>query len=135
MKKHIRKYVNDPRLIQLLEFPVLFLGALPGNIPALYSLMNYADIKLGTWYPMGGMYKIVEGMYQVALELGVEFRFNHEVTRIVLENGTAKGWKRSIPETDKRSLKRMWLSAAPIIISLKKNCSPRIKELHGGILG
>ena len=49
---------------------VLFLGALPGNIPALYSLMNYADIKLGTWYPMGGMYKIVEGMYQVALELG-----------------------------------------------------------------
>lgn len=90
MKKHIRKYVSDPRLIQLLEFPVLFLGALPGNIPALYSLMNYADIKLGTWYPMGGMYKIVEGMYQVALELGVEFRFNHEVTRIVLENGTAK---------------------------------------------
>lgn len=90
MKKHIRKYVSHPRLVQLLEFPVLFLGALPGNIPALYSLMNYADIKLGTWYPMGGMYKIVEGMHKLAVELGVDFRFNHEVSSIVTEKNRAR---------------------------------------------
>ncbi len=63
MKKHVGKYFKNPKLQQLMEFPVLFLGALPQNTPALYSLMNYADIKLGTWYPQGGMYKIVEGMY------------------------------------------------------------------------
>jgi len=51
MKKHVSKYFTHPKLIQLIEFPVLFLGALPADIPALYSLMNYADIKLGTWYP------------------------------------------------------------------------------------
>ena len=45
---HIRKYFKDPHLIQLLEFPILFLGALPKNTPALYSLMNYADIVGGT---------------------------------------------------------------------------------------
>ena len=55
MQTHIRKHFKDTRLQQLMEFPVLFLGALPKDTPALYSLMNYADIKLGTWYPEGGM--------------------------------------------------------------------------------
>ena len=59
IRKHIHKYFKDPRLRQLMEFPVLFLGALPENTPALYSLMNYADIKGGTWYPRGGMYSVV----------------------------------------------------------------------------
>ena len=73
MSKHVRKLFKNEKLIQLLEFPVLFLGALPQNTPALYSLMNYADLVLGTWYPMGGMQKISEGMYKLALELGVKF--------------------------------------------------------------
>ncbi|MES2430030.1 MAG: phytoene desaturase family protein [Bacteroidota bacterium] len=90
MKKHIRKYFKNEKLQQLMEFPILFLGALPQNTPALYSLMNYADIKLGTWYPKGGMYKIVEGMYEVAKELGVKFYFNYNVKEISVTNGFAK---------------------------------------------
>ena len=74
----------------MMEFPVLFLGALPENTPALYSLMNYADVKLGTWFPRGGMYKIVEGMHKLAVELGVTFHFNHNVSSIKVENGMAK---------------------------------------------
>lgn len=91
MKKHIRKYFKHPKLVQLMEFPALFLGALPANIPALYSLMNYADIKLGTWYPAGGMYSIVEGMYRLAIELGVIFQFNVNAGRIEVDKGIAKG--------------------------------------------
>ena len=90
MKKHVRKYFKHPKLIQLMEFPVLFLGALPADIPALYSLMNYADIKLGTWYPQGGMYNIADAMYQLAIELGVKFRFNSNVTHIEIIDGKAK---------------------------------------------
>ncbi len=78
MKKHIRKYFSHPHLCQLLEFPILFLGALPRNTPALYSLMNYADIVGGTWFPKGGMYEIVKAMHQLAEELGVRFHFNEE---------------------------------------------------------
>jgi len=89
MKKHVRKFFQHPKLIQLIEFPVLFLGALPADIPALYSLMNYADIKLGTWYPQGGMYHIADAMYQLALELGVEFKFNCDVQKINIVNGKA----------------------------------------------
>ncbi len=97
MKNHIQKYFHHPKIKQLMEFPVLFLGALPENTPALYSLMNYADIKLGTWYPEGGMYSIVNAMHSLAVELGVEFKFNHdvktfeinenEITNVVCSNG------------------------------------------------
>jgi len=90
MRKHISKYFKNPKLQQLLEFPVLFLGALPQNTPALYSLMNYADLKLGTWYPQDGMYKIVEGMFSLAKELGVKFIFNSNVSEILVEKGNAK---------------------------------------------
>lgn len=89
MKTHIGSYFKDERLKQLLEFPVLFLGALPSKTPALYSLMNYADICLGTWYPDGGMYQIVDGMYRLAVSLGVEFRFNTEATHIAIRNNRA----------------------------------------------
>jgi phytoene desaturase len=90
MKKHIRRFFNNEKLIQLLEFPVLFLGAMPGDIPALYSLMNHADIKLGTWYPQGGMHLIGQSMYKLALELGVQVHFNHEVTRMPVEKKNVK---------------------------------------------
>lgn len=90
IQKHIHKYFKHPYIRQMLEFPVLFLGALPGNTPALYSLMNYADIVGGTWYPEGGMYSIVSAMHKLAAGLGVQFHFNQDVIRIELEASTAK---------------------------------------------
>ncbi len=90
IKNHVARHFKNEKLRELLEFPVLFLGALPQDTPALYSLMNYADIKLGTWYPQGGMYKIVEAMTNVAKELGVKFYFNHDVSEIEVKNNFAK---------------------------------------------
>ncbi|GGG06326.1 phytoene desaturase family protein [Pontibacter amylolyticus] len=87
---HIRRFFSHEKIIKLMEFPVLFLGALPQNTPALYSLMNYADISLGTWYPMGGMYKIIEGMVQLAEEKGVSFLYNQDVQAIEVEQGIAR---------------------------------------------
>jgi len=93
MKDHVAKHFTHPQLRELLEFPVLFLGALPEKTPALYSLMNYADIKGGTWYPEKGMYQIVQAMHSLAVELGVDFQFNQNVEEIVVENGLAVGVK------------------------------------------
>lgn len=89
----IRKMFSNEYLIKLLEFPVLFLGATPQNTPALYSLMNYADMVLGTWYPMGGMHKIVEGMVSLAEEKGVNIILNEAVEKIIVKNGKAEGVK------------------------------------------
>ncbi|NOS93553.1 MAG: phytoene desaturase [Cyclobacteriaceae bacterium] len=88
---YVKKHFKDPRLIQLLEFPVLFLGAPADKTPALYTLMNYADVSLGTWYPMGGMHKIVEGMVTVAKELGVKFEYNSAVEKIIVRNKKVSG--------------------------------------------
>ncbi len=90
IQSHVRKYFQHPRLLQLMEFPILFLGALPQNTPALYSLMNYADIIGGTWYPQGGMFSIVEGMQRLAEELGVNFKFGEAAQEIVIESSKAK---------------------------------------------
>ncbi len=91
ISKYVRKHFSDPRLIQLLEFPVLFLGAKPQDTPALYSLMNYADINLGTWYPKGGMHKIVEAMASVATSLGVKINTSSNVEKIEVEDGVSRG--------------------------------------------
>jgi phytoene desaturase len=80
ISKYVRKFFKNERIVKLLEFPVLFLGATPEDTPALYSLMNYADIALGTWYPEGGMHKIVDAMVQVAEQQGVKFVCHAEVT-------------------------------------------------------
>lgn len=87
IKSHVAHFFKSSRLRELLEFPVLFLGALPENTPALYSLMNYADIMGGTWFPKGGMYSIAEAMYKLAKELGVSFFFNKSATQLTVNNG------------------------------------------------
>ncbi|MEI8279027.1 MAG: phytoene desaturase family protein [Bacteroidota bacterium] len=91
--KHVRKYFSHPKLIQLAEFPILFLGALPKNTPALYSMMNYADMKLGTWYPMGGMTEIVKAIALLAKNLGVKFKFNESAVQLIVSNGSVVGVK------------------------------------------
>lgn len=91
MSKHVRSYFKNPKLIKLLEFPVLFLGATPQDTPAMYSMMNYADLALGTWYPKLGMNEIIKAMVKVAQEQGAEIKLNTEVTRIRTENGQALG--------------------------------------------
>jgi len=65
-----------------MEFPVLFLGAMPKNTPALYSLMNYAGLKQGTFYPMGGFKKVIDGMVKIASEQGVEFNLSESIDAI-----------------------------------------------------
>lgn len=89
MSKHVRGLFKNEKLRQLLEFPVLFLGATPQNTPAMYSLMNYADMALGTWYPQGGMFQIVEAMIALAKELGVTIALDQEVSQICVTNGVA----------------------------------------------
>lgn len=90
ISKDIHRLFKNPMIRELLEFPVLFLGAKPQDTPALYSLMNYADISLGTWYPQGGMYEIAKAMYKIALKQGVQFQFNEAVSKIETKGGTAK---------------------------------------------
>ena len=85
IRKQVRKNIKNPKLIKILEFPVLFLGAKPTNTPAFYNFMNYADFGLGTWHPRGGMYAVIEGMVSLATSLGVHFKTNSNVQKIITD--------------------------------------------------
>ncbi|WP_373059185.1 phytoene desaturase family protein [Zunongwangia sp. H14] len=90
ISKEVRKEFNNIKLIQILEFPVLFLGAKASNTPAFYSFMNYADFGLGTWHPKGGMYQVILGIKSLAESLGVNIHTNSSVEEIKISKNTAE---------------------------------------------
>lgn len=87
----IRKKFKNEKLIQILEFPVLFLGAKPSKTPSFYNFMNYADFGLGTWHPKTGMFDVIRGLEKLALELGVAIKTNSPIQKIHVEDKTAAG--------------------------------------------
>lgn len=89
ISRDVRKIFKNQRLIQILEFPVLFLGAKPSDTPSFYSFMNYADFGMGTWHPKTGMHNVVAAMETLAKSLGVTFVTNANIDKIIVENGTA----------------------------------------------
>ena len=90
IRSQIQKRFNNPRLIKILEFPVLFLGAKPGNTPAMYNFMNWADFGLGTWHPIGGMFEVIKAMESLAKELGVTFKTNANVEKLKVVNDSVE---------------------------------------------
>ena len=108
ISKDVRKKFKNQRLIQILEFPVLFLGAKPSDTPSFYSFMNYADFGLGTWHPKTGMFDVVQAMKKLAEELGVVIHTNADVQKINVENKSAK----SIIIDDKEIFSDVILSGA-----------------------
>ncbi len=92
---HVKKYFKHPKLISLMEFPVLFLGAMPEETPALYSLMNYAGLKLGTWYPEGGFDSVIQAMRKICEEHGVTFHLDEPVVKFEYDSGTVTKVKTS----------------------------------------
>jgi phytoene desaturase len=90
-RKYVRKYFKNKKLIQLMEFPVLFLGATPKNTPALYSLMNYTGLFQGTYYPIGGFNEVVSALVELAIEKGVNIHCNSEISKVNASGSLAKG--------------------------------------------
>ena len=93
VKREVTREFKNPKLVQILQFPVLFLGAKPADTPAFYNFMNFADFGLGTWHPKDGMYSIVKGMVKLAESFGVKIHLNSPVEEILLENKKAVGVK------------------------------------------
>lgn len=91
VEKDISNRFSSTKAQSILNFPVLFLGEMPSNIPSLYTLMNYADLKLGTWYPEGGMRAIAIALEKIAIDHGVQFHFNSPVQKILTQSNKAKG--------------------------------------------
>jgi phytoene desaturase len=86
VSRDVRKKFTNPKLVSILEFPVLFLGATPQNTPSFYNFMNYADFGLGTWHPKGGMYEVILGMKKLAEGLGVVIKTDSPIDKILVDD-------------------------------------------------
>ena len=117
---HVRSFFKNPLLIHLLEFPVLFLGATANKMPALYSLMAYSGIKQGTFYPMGGFHKIIEGMYTICKNLGLKFHTNEYVSKININKKIVESIK-----TNKRVINTDILIASADYAHVEKDLLPK----------
>jgi phytoene desaturase len=91
IKRDVRKEFKNDRLVKILEFPVLFLGAKPSDTPSFYSFMNYADFGLGTFHPKNGMYQVILALETLAKELGVKINTESPIDKIIVENSQTKG--------------------------------------------
>jgi len=87
----VRKEFKNERLVTILEFPVLFLGAKPSDTPSFYSFMNYADFGLGTFHPKKGMYQVILAMETLAKSLDVTIKTNAPIEKILVANKVASG--------------------------------------------
>ncbi len=93
IKRDVRKKIKNKNLQQILEFPVLFLGAKSSNTPSFYSFMNYADFGLGTWQPKNGFFDVIDAMIKLGTELGVSYHTNSNIKEIVIEKNKTIGIK------------------------------------------
>jgi len=93
LDSYAQRFFKSDRIRKILEYTIVFLGGSPYDSPALYSLMSHVDFKLGVWYPMGGIGKLVEAMKKVAEENGAKFVFNEPVEKIKSDSGIVKGVK------------------------------------------
>lgn len=89
--RYVSRFFRHPRLQQLLEYPMVFLGTSPYEAPALYSLMSALDFDEGVYYPKGTMYSVVESLVRLGKQLGVRYYTASEVVRIATSGTTVNG--------------------------------------------
>lgn len=83
MDTKVRKYIDNPYLIDIMNFFIKYVGSSPYNAPALLNLLPYIQYEFGLWYVEGGMYNLARGLNQLLEELGVKVHLNTEVKKII----------------------------------------------------
>lgn len=91
INKYVEQYFSNPRLRQIMEYPMVFLGSSPFSAPALYSLMSALDFDEGVFYPKGTMYSIVESLVGIGERLGVTYETLAPTVEIITQGGRATG--------------------------------------------
>jgi phytoene desaturase len=97
MQDHVEGYFDHPKLQQVVQYSLVFLGGSPHNTPALYNLMSHVDFNLGVHYPDGGLAAVVDGVAELGRELGVTYRTGEAVEAI---RGRRGGFRVATSEGD-----------------------------------
>jgi phytoene desaturase len=118
---------HNDKLTKAFSFHSMFLGLSPFDALAMYSLITYADLALGMWFPMGGIYSLVEDMLELAQSMGVEIRTSSPVEEICVENGRATGVRLASGESIPADLV---ISNADLPYTYQKLIDPRHRKQY-----
>ncbi|PPD45233.1 MAG: diapolycopene oxygenase [Methylobacter sp.] len=91
MDQGVKRFIKDPKLVDVLNYFIKYVGSSPYDAPALMNLLPYIQFGYGLWYIKGGMYGMAQGLQKLAVELGVNIHINAEVVEIQHEGGHASG--------------------------------------------
>jgi len=91
MESFVSKFFSSQEARRVVQYSIGFLGGAPGNTPAFYHMMSHIDITMGVFYPEGGMRKLADSIYRLAMEHGAEFAFNEPVEEVLFDDGKAVG--------------------------------------------
>lgn len=91
MERYVGRFFSHPKLRQIIQYTLVFLGSSPYTTPALYNIMSHVDFNLGVWYPEGGIHEVIRVLARIAKQHGTEIRCETPVESILIEKGRVVG--------------------------------------------
>ena len=88
--RYVKKFFNNTHLRMAFTFQNIYVGQSPFNSPALFSMVPAAELTEGSFFPVGGMFSIVEKLLSAAQSTGVKFYFNNPVRKIYVKGEKAE---------------------------------------------
>ncbi len=77
---------KDPSIVQIFDRYATYNGSNPYKAPSTLNMISHLEHNIGAFFPSKGIYSIADGLYNKALECGVDFKFNTKVNRINIDN-------------------------------------------------
>ena len=83
----VSKTFESNELRVIFSLVAFFLGSTPFRTPAIYTLLNYTEMRHnGYWKISGGMYRLVEVIVDILKRRGVNFVYNSEIVDFTSSN-------------------------------------------------
>ncbi|KAJ5660978.1 Phytoene desaturase [Penicillium longicatenatum] len=89
--QRVSSFFRSHKLRQAFSLGSMYLGMSPLEIPGTYTLLQYAELVGGIWYPVGGFQEVVEKLLQIGTRLGVKYHFSRPVETVTVSCGKALG--------------------------------------------
>ncbi|MFN3653313.1 MAG: phytoene desaturase family protein [Armatimonadota bacterium] len=87
----VHRHFRDPRVAQLFDHFVQYVGSSPFMAPAILTLIAWVQVGQGVWYPLGGTGQIARALERLADELGVARRHGEVVRQITTTRDRVTG--------------------------------------------
>lgn len=84
-------YLRDPRIRQLVEHFLQYVGSSPFLAPAILTLIAAAQVDHGCWYAKGGTRRVAQALERILREEGADVVTGVSVTRFLTEGRRVRG--------------------------------------------